>query len=112
MRRPACKNLKNLERQFNECLVCNVFHFFGSFQSHRQSKAGKFHTIIATPYSEARVSFWKRRTSQPFEYSIDGIDAINTKHVNCHYCISIVDGGKPIHRLSGVFNTKVLHQSL
>jgi len=25
MRRPTCKNLKNLERQFNECLVCNVF---------------------------------------------------------------------------------------
>jgi hypothetical protein len=110
LRRTACDALLvkiskiwNVNLMSVWCVTQSNIFTSGSFQSHQQRKAGKFQTIIATPYSEARVSFWKRRTSQPFEYSIDGVDAINTKYVKCHYCSSIIDGGKPIHHLlSGI----------
>jgi len=59
-------------------------------------QAGAFHDLLNLPPSAARVQHWYNKTSQPFEYSIDGNSALNKKTIQCHHCSAFARVGKPL----------------
>jgi len=61
-------------------------------------QAGAFHTLFNSPPSAVRVQHWHDKTSQPFEYSVDGNGALNKTTIQCHHsgCSSSARVGKPL----------------
>ena len=58
-----------------------------------KTQNGKFSLLLHQPPSQSRLDFWSSRTSQPFEYSVNGVDAIKQKFIQCHFCPKMVSVG-------------------